>query len=190
MRDGAARLLADASEWRLLGLLLECPSAMWRSQVSLLANQVGESQLRTIAETALAQASEASYYTVTGPGGPFPMREVSYRDALTSGQLLGELGAYFRAFGYAPETAEPPDHLAVEAGFVAYLRMKEAYALSCGEQDHAEVAAKASQSFIADHLQPVAEFMVRARLTSSDDYLAQTVSALCRRVGVSIEPVK
>ena len=47
--------------------------------------------------------------------------------------MLAELNSFYDAFSYKPTTNEVPDHVAVETGFVAYLRLKELYALESGD---------------------------------------------------------
>lgn len=173
-------LLAEAAAWRLLGLLFQAPSASWREELAALANEVHDTELRSAASAAAEQASEGSYHTLFGPGGPVSLREVSHRPTVDVGQFIAGLVQLYGAFGYHPADTEPPDHLAVEAGFVAYLRLKEAYAL---EQDHAQqaaVAARCAEQFVAEHLAPLIEPLVRRLAEASIPYLAQTAAALAR----------
>jgi hypothetical protein len=68
------------------------------------------------------------------------------------GQVLADLAAFYRAFAYAPETEEPTDHVAVEAGFVGYLWLKEAYALAQVDTAAAGLTASARGRFIEVHV--------------------------------------
>ena len=108
---------------------------------------------------------------------------MSYRDWTQPGYLLAELSEYYRAFGWQPALAEAPDHIAVEASFVGYLRLKEAYALSCANQEQAEITAQAAQQFITDHLQTLTEPLAKSLEHSGVQYLALTSASLLRRVG-------
>jgi nitrate reductase assembly molybdenum cofactor insertion protein NarJ len=176
-------LLRDAAAWRLLGMLLECPNKDWRAQTQALACEIDDAELQSAATNAQTEASEGLYHSIFGPGGPAPPREVSYRDWTQPGYLLSELTEYYRAFGWQPALAEAPDHVAVEAGFVSYLRLKEAYALACADNEHAVVTAEAAQHFITEHLQTLGEPLAKSLEHSGVDYLAKTGASLLRRVG-------
>jgi nitrate reductase assembly molybdenum cofactor insertion protein NarJ len=175
-------LLAQAAEWRLLGLLFECPNEGWRRKVAVMAPEVKDVRLQDAARDALAQASEAMYHSLFGPGGPVPPREVSYRGTIQLGYLLSELSAYYDAFDYHPETNEAPDHISVEIGFVAYLKLKEAYALSCGDPERAAVAAESCRQFIAEHLSAIASPLALALKAIDPHYL--TAAGLVLKEGV------
>ena len=174
------KLLRDAAEWRLISLLFECPSGDWHQQVKALAGEVGDAELKAAAANC-AEASESLYYSTFGPGGPAAPREVSHRQTLQPGQMLDEIGAYYQAFAYQPTTSEPPDHIAVMTGFIAYLRLKEAY----GNAEQAEVTAKAAKQFVDDHLNLVAEPLAKSLSHSGIAYLAQASHVLLKRVGPS-----
>ncbi|MBI4879653.1 MAG: molecular chaperone TorD family protein [Planctomycetes bacterium] len=182
MDPGAVSLLREAAEWRLMGLLFECPGEKWQAEVASLAAEVVAPDLRDAAAAARAQAALGLYHTALGPGGPAAPREVSHRETLVAGRLLAELRSVYEAFAYAPAIEEPPDHVAVEAGFVAYLRLKEAYARARGDQEQAAVAAQAARQFSAEHLRHVAEPLARTLASSGVGYLAQNGAALLRRV--------
>ncbi len=181
--DSVGLLIKEAAEWRLIGLLLECPVGDWRKNVRGLADEVADPKLKQAAEFAETQAGEGLYHAIFGPGGPAPAREISYRDWVQPGYLLSELSAYYEAFSYTPETREVPDHVAVEAGFVAYLRMKEAFAVMRGDIDGAEVTAKASRTFIDDHLSKISQRIALSLSESEIDYLVLASDALFSRVG-------
>jgi hypothetical protein len=99
------------------------------------------------------------------------------------GTLISELVICYDAFGYAPRLAEPPDHIAVEIGFVAFLKLKEAYARAMGDHDHAGIAARAAAAFIADHLATMAEPLAQILASSPLPYLASASRLLAARVG-------
>jgi nitrate reductase assembly molybdenum cofactor insertion protein NarJ len=177
------RLLEQAADWRLLGLLFECPTASWRDQVRALAREISDAEIRFAAEHALEEASEGLYHALFGPGGPAPARELSYQNSLEAGYLLSELVSYYNAFAYRPTSCEAPDHISVEAGFLGYLRLKEAYALACSEAEHAAVTHEAAQRFLEDHLCVLAEPLAAALGESGMRYLTLAGEALLCRTG-------
>jgi hypothetical protein len=177
------RLLREAAEWRLLGLLFECPDAKWQRDVAALAGEVGDPRLREAAEAAAGGASEGMYHAIFGPGGPVSPREVTYLGGVQFGYLFSELGAFYDAFAYRPATDEPHDHVAVEAGFVAYLALKEAFALFAGDGEHAAVTAEASARFRAEHLAMIAEPLARKLDQLRPCYLTTAADVLLEKVG-------
>jgi TorA maturation chaperone TorD len=176
-------LLQAAAEWRLIGLLLACPQGDWAALVAALAAEVTDPGLRSAAEAAAAEAGEGLYHTTFGPGGPAAPREVSYRDAIVPGNALSDLGAFYEVFAYRPATDEPLDHVAVEADFVAFLRLKEAYAFARGDAEQAAVTADAARQFVDEHLSAIAKPLAESLASSGIPYLALTSEALLRRVG-------
>lgn len=180
------QLLREAAEWRLLSLLFECPSPNWREQIEALAAEVTDAELRAAVEAARREASEGLYHSIFGPGGPAPGREVSYRDWAQPGYLLSELTSYYDAFAYHPDQAaivEAPDHVSVETGFLAYLKLKEAYAEAISDDEHASVTREAAQQFINEHLAAMTEPLAHSLEHSGVGYLALAGKALLSRVG-------
>jgi len=175
--------MTEAAEWRLLGLLFDCPSDKWRREVSGLANEVGDPELAETARLAAAQGSEGLFHSTFGPGGPAPGREVSYRSWVQPGYMLSEITAFFKAFAFSPDTRETPDHVSVEASFVSYLKLKRAFALANEDAEKAEVAAQAEAAFVTCHLAKYAEPLSRALLESGVEYLSRAGQALFQRVG-------
>jgi nitrate reductase assembly molybdenum cofactor insertion protein NarJ len=179
----AIQLAQDAAEWRLLSLLFECPTPDWRVQVTALMHEVTDADLKSAAQDALDEASEGLFHHTFGPGGPAPPREATYHQTVELGYLLSELQAYYNAFAFQPLTNEPPDHVSVETGFIAYLKMKEAYALACRNEEHAATASESAQRFVQEHLANLAQPLANHLKGSGISYLAKAGSALLRRVG-------
>ena len=73
--------------------------------------------------------------------------------------------------------------MAVEAGFVAYLKLKEAYARATGDDEHAAVTSEAAHQFINEHLSAMTEPLARSLEHSGVEYLALAGKALWARVG-------
>jgi nitrate reductase assembly molybdenum cofactor insertion protein NarJ len=176
-------LLSAAAEWRLISLLFECPVGDWKEQVKNLADEIADTQLKTAAEFAKIEASEGLYHSIFGPGGPAPAREVTYRSWVQPGYLLSELSVYYKAFSYQPKTEETPDHIAVETGFIAYLRLKEAFAKERDDKNNAQITADAAKKFIEEHLAKMTEQITKSLSSSGIEYLALTSAALLKRVG-------
>jgi len=174
----ASAVIKQAATWRLASLLFECPAADWSEQVASLARETTDPTLVRAAESARREAAPELYHSTFGPGGPAAPREVSYRRGVLPGAALAELCDLYAAFGYRPSVDEPPDHIAVETGFVAYLRFKQAYALANGDQPHAEFCDEIARDFIREHVARVAGPLADALAASGITYLAATAEVL------------
>jgi nitrate reductase assembly molybdenum cofactor insertion protein NarJ len=176
-------LAKEAAGWRLISMLFECPNDAWRAQLAALAAEVEDPELKSAAKDALAEAGEGLFHHTFGPGGPAPAREASYHQTVQLGYLMSELQAYYNAFAYRPQTAEPADHVSVETGFIAYLKLKQAYALACEDEERAATAAESAQRFIEEHLANIVQPLAERLDGSSISYLTKASAALSRRVG-------
>ncbi|MDV2504318.1 MAG: molecular chaperone TorD family protein [bacterium] len=174
-------LMAEAAAWRLMGLLMERPRPGWNEELDTLAREVVDPSLRAAVEAARG-ASEGTYLGLLGPGGFISPREVAYRPKEDPGKILADLAGFYEAFAFAPQAEDPIDHIAVEAGFVAYLRMKEAYALARGDEEAAETTAESLNHFLDSHLGAFVESFVRSLEPSGVPYLIATAHAILRKV--------
>ena len=183
------QLLAEATAWRLLGLLFERPRTGWWHEAEMLSREVADPAIKAAVDAARQEASEGLYLALLGPGGPASPREVAHRGMEDPGHIIADIGAFYEAFAFQPETEEAPDHLAVEAGFLGYLCLKQAYAWSRGNEEEAEVAAQAVARFRDAHLAivcwPVADRLEEAGV----HYLSLAASALAHRPGPRRESV-
>lgn len=177
------KLLTEAAEWRLISLLFECPKGDWADQVSKLGREIADEDLRRAAELAPTEASEGLFHSTFGPGGPAPGREVSYRGWVQPGYLLAEISDFYHAFAYKAATPEVPDHVSVQAGFIAYLKLKQAYSIECGDDEHAAITAEAAREFIAEHISKYAHKLRRHLSGSGIEYLELASRALAERSG-------
>lgn len=175
--------LREAATWRLLGRLFECPDETWQAEIDALARELGDEDLLAAVAAAAGVATEGQYHSTFGVGGPAPPREASYHDTVELGSLMSELAVYYEVFGYRPQLAEPLDHVAVEAGFVAYVKFKQAYAEARGDREQADAAAHAASRFLTDHLARLATPLADLLATSHLDYLTHASRALVARVG-------
>lgn len=176
-------LLGEAAAWRLLGLLFERPREGWWQEVEMLRRDVADPAIKAAADAAHVMAKEGLYLALLGPGGTVSPREVAHRGMEDPGRILADISAFYEAFAFQPETEEAPDHLSVEAGFLGYLCLKEAYARARGNDQEAEVAAQAAQRFRDEHLASFA-WPVALRLEEAGiRYLSLAASALAHRSG-------
>jgi nitrate reductase assembly molybdenum cofactor insertion protein NarJ len=176
-------LLEEAAEWRLLGLLFEYPSPQWRRELEALLLSLPDANLRALAHAALAHATEGMHHALFGPGGSVPVREVSFSSGVQLGYLMSEITAYYNAFDYHPKLAEAPDHIAVQLGFLAYLKLKQAFALAAEDQERAQLAAGAAASFLKDHLAISAEPIAQRLEQFAPDYLVEAAHRILQHTG-------
>lgn len=178
-------LLIEATHWRMLGLLFSCPRPGWLEQLDALAAAADDSCLQQAAVAARDEAGESAYHTIFGPGGPAAAREVSYQRAAFTGRFLAELQDAYAAFAYESATGEAPDHVATQADFVGYLRLKEAFARARGHAEQAELTARMARRIIGDHLALVAQPLAQTLQAAGFRYLALASAALAQRVGAA-----
>lgn len=177
----ARTLLAEAAAWRLTGLLLERPRAGWAEEVEALAREVKDAPRLLAASKAAGDATEETYIGLLGPGGFISPREVAYKKKEDPGRLLADISGFYEAFAFQPEAEDPADHISVQAGFVAYLHLKQAYALAQGEEEAASVTADAIRSFLESHLGTFAGPFAEALRPSGVAYLVETTRDLAER---------
>jgi hypothetical protein len=178
--------LAEATRWRLLGLLFERPRPGWAAEVEALASEVDDVDLSQAASAAKA-AREADYIAFLGPGGLASPREVAYRGMHDPGRILSDIVAYHRAFHFTPKSEEPVDHIAMEASLIGYLYLKEAYALAAGDCDVARIAAAAAQSFLDSHLRYLGAPFAERIGAVGPEHLVVASRALATRSGAPPE---
>lgn len=182
MNEVPRELLRDAADWRLIELLFEYPSGDWRAQVAALAREAGDPLLAEAAAAALTQATGGIHQSIFGPGGPVPAREASYQSGIQLGYLLAELSSIYQGFGYQPATPEPPDHIAVEAGFIAYLKLKLACEHACAGPNTG-ACEQAIVYFLKEHLSNLAGPVAASLETVGPPYLVLAARALLERAG-------
>ena len=180
-RKTDASLVAEAAEWRLVGLLLERPRRGWHEEVATLSREVSDRRLRRAARAARG-AGEGEYLRLLGPGGLASPREVTYQPFADPGQLLAELATIYDAFGFRPKVEEPIDHIAVEAAFVGYLLLKEAFAAARGDRTAVATTASARQYFVDAHLATLASAFAERLETAEVSYLLPLARLLAARL--------
>lgn len=174
-------LLVRAADLRLIGLLFERPSEARRRHVAALAAECGDAGLRELA-LSMMDVEEGSYQSVFGTGGPVSPRQAAYVGRRDPARAMAEVTELYEAFGFTPAPGEPSDHVATETGFAALLFMKEAYAVTQGNTEAAEVTAAARKTFLEDHLRALANGLAR-RLGDAPEALQKLAAALVERVG-------
>jgi TorA maturation chaperone TorD len=176
-----ADALAAAAEWRLLGLLLERPRAELRAEIGALAAETRDPALRDAA-AGVVTSSEGEYLALLGPGGLASPREAAYLGMQDPAWVLAEIARFYDVFAFAPRAEDPPDHVAVEAAFVAYLHLKEAFALEAGDAEAAETTRAARTRFVAEHLARIARAMADRLAPALGTPLARAALQLAARV--------
>lgn len=179
----AAALHEQSVEWRLFSLLFEYPTSQWRDSLTALLGSLSRPDLRTIAEAALRQSSPGLITVLFGPAGSVPVGAARYQGGLQFGYLTSELAAYYDAFGYPPQVEAAPDHLAVQLGLLAYLRLKQAHALAQDDPERTRIAADAADEFLPQHIAAQAEPVLQGLETSGTDYLIDAVQLILAHVG-------
>lgn len=179
---GATAGMADAAEWRLLAVLLSRPRPGWREEVEALAGGLGVTDALQRAAAASADASEGAYHALLGAGGVASPREAAQGGFTDPGRILADLEAAYGAFGFRPAAEEPDDHLAVECDFMAWLHLKEAYALAAGLGDAAQVTREARDRFLREHVAPGGHRLAARLPADSPGYLALAARALAARL--------
>jgi nitrate reductase assembly molybdenum cofactor insertion protein NarJ len=174
--------IAAAAEWRLLSLLFERPRPGWHEEVSALAAEVDDRVLQEAACAASA-ATEGEYLRWFGPGGAVSPRAVTYRPFEDPGQILADLTMQFDAFAFRPHREDPLDHIAVEVGFVGFLFLKEAYAVTRGDRDGARRVHAAREHFLDTHLAPLAAGVHQQLAALDRSYLWCGIEALAAWLG-------
>jgi hypothetical protein len=172
-------LLAQAAAWRLASLLLERPRPWWRDEIEKLSCEVADRELSAYAREA-GDETEETYHRLFGPGGIVSPREVSYCGFEDPGRLMAELNAFYHAFLFEPRREEPIDHISVEAGFVGYLFLKQAYATLRRSVDASEITRNARARFASEHLLRCAEG-ISGRLDQCPLSLRQVFSWLVKK---------
>jgi len=178
-----SELIAAAAEWRLIGLLLERPRPGWREEIAALAAEILDDALHQAA-TAAQEATEGEYLRLLAPGGSVSPREVTYRPREDPGHILADLAATYQAFSFQPHTEESIDHIAIEAGFVGYLFLKEAFADTRGDEVAAATTAAARCAFIDTHLAAMAGPFAQRVRAAAPTYLLEPAEVLASRVPV------
>lgn len=173
--------IAEAVEWRLLGLLFERPRAAWHEEIAGLKREVRDREIRAAASAA-KDATEGDYMALLGPGGSVSPREVTYRSFEDPGRILADLSGFYAAFGFHPCAEDPMDHVAVEVSFVSYLLLKEEFARERGDHAAVEVSTAARKRFLEVHLAPVVGPLAERLGSCSSSYLVHAARLLAARV--------
>lgn len=172
-------LVAQAAAWRVASLLLERPRPEWQREIVKLCSEVTDRKLSACAKGA-DQGTEEVYHRLFGPGATVSPREVSYCGLEDPGRLMAELTSFYDAFSFQPRREEPIDHISVEAGFVGYLFLKEAYAEMRGDSESAEITKNARERFTDEHVGRCALGMIQ-RLSEGPPYLRSVLLWLAEK---------
>lgn len=134
------------------------PAWAWADELPAAASRLGLDATPLVEARRAPEGLAAAHDRLFGhvAVGPCPAYELEWGEP--RGQRyaheLGDVAAFYRAFGLAParEAHERPDHVATECEFLALLALKQA----CAEQEHgAEKSAlcrDAARDFLQQHL--------------------------------------
>jgi hypothetical protein len=143
----------------------------------VLAAETGDKDLRDAVQAA-RDATEGAYLSLFAEGGFVSPRETTWRHREDPGQILADIAGFYEAFAFRPRVEDPLDQIAVEAGFIGYLCLKEAQALARRDEESAEITASARRSFIDDHLNHFAEKWAERVSVTGVPYLCAAAQAL------------
>jgi len=171
--------MAEALDWRLIGLLLERPRSGWIEEAEALAAETDNIRLRDAVQEARG-ATEGTYLSLFAEGGFVSPRESTWRHREDPGQILADIAGFYEAFAFRPRAEDPVDHIAVEAGFVGYLFLKEARALAHGDEESAEITATARRRFLDAHVGQFAEKWADRVAATGVPHLSAAAQALAQ----------
>jgi hypothetical protein len=99
--------------------------------------------------------------------------------------VLADLRGFYAAFAYRPRTEDPPDHVAVEAGFAGYLALKIAYAARESDAIALETTEGALRRFQRAHLARIAGPLAERLSAGEPAHLRAAARILVRRAGAA-----
>ncbi len=163
--EAQTRALIRADVWNLLARAFSRPdAALLASEASvardmLVASEMREHPLRDplagfAEEATAADASllEEEYHQLFTTQMLCPPNEGAYHRT-SRGAVVGDIAAFYQAFGLrAREAGGPPDSIAHQLHFLAWMALKEAYAIQQQRPAEVEVTRNATRSFMIDHL--------------------------------------
>ncbi len=173
-------LVQQAAAFRLVALLFSVPSPHTRQEVQALLPEVADSLLAEAGRCWLDTIDPGRYFACFAPIGQVSLRLVSYLPRISPGDILAELQRCYAAFGYVPFAAEPPDHLAVQVDFLAFLFLKRAYALAGSDVTSITPLEKTCKRFWSEFLHPILGNLPQTLSQAETACLAQAAEWLKR----------
>lgn len=158
-----ALLFADL--WRVLALVFSPPTTESLAQVRSVCRdlascprvkglpvRVGLEELAGWLDPEQAVAMEHEYNALFLTEALVPAYEGCYQ-RMERGAVVGDTAGFYRAFGLElQEHTGPSDSLWNELAFMAWLSVKEAYALGQAREEERSVTRRAATDFLGDHL--------------------------------------
>ena len=133
-------------------------------------------------------------HSAQGTCPPYEGEYTESEEGLQQPHELGDLGAFYRAFGLevGTETHERSDFVGVELAYLSFLCQKQAYAEENGDTELADLTRKAEALFLRDHLGRWAPAFTRRILDRVDrgffyhlaTFMLSFVSEDCRELNV------
>lgn len=163
--DAVSRALLRVDVWNLLARAFSRPdAASLASQASLACDLLADDSLRNQllreafasfieeAQHADPLLLEQEYHQLFTTQMLCPPHEGAYQRT-SRGAVLGDIAAFYSAFGIRMrETGGAPDGMAQELHFLAWLALKEAYAIQRQRPEDVEVTRNATRTFLSDHV--------------------------------------
>jgi nitrate reductase assembly molybdenum cofactor insertion protein NarJ len=148
------RFLADAFLYPQADWLADLPLAFEIAAQSGLVEQDLSETPATGWQVSLPELQALHRRTFGLTGSLCYETEIGLPHEFRQSQELADIAGFYRAFGFqlGGRVHERPDHLAVELEFMYALALKQAYALSAGEAEQAQVCQEAQVKFLQDHL--------------------------------------
>jgi DMSO reductase family type II enzyme chaperone len=165
--------MARSGIYRALSLLFLYPDEAWLSAMSAEVSKITallpdllpderdgleEAWTNLIGEDLALEHYQAEYRQTFGHtiSQECPPYETQYGSAhlFQQAQVLGDIAGFYRAFGLEVSdlAKERLDHIAVELEFMAFLALKEAYALTHDGEEKAAICRDAQRKFLVEHL--------------------------------------
>ncbi|MGE3536161.1 MAG: molecular chaperone [Candidatus Tectimicrobiota bacterium] len=183
--------LLRADLWRLLAGAFTCPTDENLQELSALAAELADCLASDATSLALpvqlcaqtlaehqASALEGEYHSLFTTQVLVSPYEGTYHRT-ERGAIIGDVAAFYTAFALqlAPQSG-PPDALWNELAFLAWLALKEAYALEQDLSEALEVTQHATRRFLDDHLGRWVPLFVRRLLDTTGHPVYVTAAQL------------
>ncbi len=153
-----APALSRSAAYRFLHLLLRPPAPGRRAELRKLSGEAPKAwgeELPSLLGPSDEEVMTESF-RLLAPVGPVSLSAANHVDDgyADKGPILGDIAAFYRAFGFTPSLSEPPDHFACLFEFLSFAALKEAWALEQGDEEQARICREAEEELLGQHVHP------------------------------------